>query len=113
MPVTAIKPLQRGFTMIEVLCAMALFSVIMLALLGYQRTLQQGFQSQWQVRQLWRLALEMGEPETPLPPDEWKVSRQQTSASGCVSIDVTITSPAGRSGQLSRLHCSQKVKSQE
>ncbi|WP_183270477.1 prepilin-type N-terminal cleavage/methylation domain-containing protein [Buttiauxella sp. A111] len=113
MPTPPIKSLQRGFSLVEVLCAMALFSVVMLALLGYHRVLQQGFQSQWQFRQLWRLALEMSEPESPLPADEWKVSRQQTSAAGCVSIDVTIKSPAGRTGQLSRLHCLQKEKSQE
>lgn len=113
MPVTTVKSLQRGFSLVEVLCAMALFSIVMLALLGYHRVLQQGFQSQWQFRQLWRLAVEMSEPESPLPTDEWKVSRQQTSAAGCVSIATTITSPGGRAGQLSRLHCPQKEKSQE
>ncbi|MEW7312107.1 prepilin-type N-terminal cleavage/methylation domain-containing protein [Buttiauxella gaviniae] len=113
MPVTPVKSIQSGFSLIEVLCAMALFSVVMLALLGYHRVLQQGFQSQWQFRQLWRLAAEMGEPESPLPTSEWKVSRQQTSAAGCVSITVTITSPVGRTGQLARLHCPQNEKSQE
>jgi prepilin peptidase dependent protein C len=113
MPAAKVKSLQRGFSLVEVLCAMALFSVVMLALLGYHRVLQQGFQSQWQFRQLWRLAVEMSEPESPLPGDEWKVSRQQTSAAGCVSIAITITSPGGRTGQLSRLHCPQKEKSQE
>lgn len=113
MLVTAVKSRQRGFSLIEVLFAMALFSVVMLALLGYQRVLQQGFQSQWQFRQLWRLAVEMGEPESPPPTSEWSVSQQQTSTAGCVSINVTITSPVGRTGQLSRLHCSQKEKSQE
>lgn len=113
MPVTTVKSLQRGFSLVEVLCAMALFSIVMLALLGYHRVLQQGFQSQWQFRQLWRLAVEMSESESPLPTDEWKVSRQQTSAAGCVSIATTITSPGGRAGQLSRLHCPQKEKSQE
>ncbi|HEY3590256.1 MAG TPA: prepilin-type N-terminal cleavage/methylation domain-containing protein [Buttiauxella sp.] len=113
MPVTTVKSLQRGFSLVEVLCAIALFSVVMLALLGYHRVLQQGFQSQWQFRQLWRLAVEMSEPESPLPADAWKVSRQQTSAAGCVSIAITITSPGGRNGQLSRLLCPQKEKSQE
>lgn len=113
MPVATVKSLQRGFSLVEVLCAIALFSIVMLALLGYHRVLQQGFQSQWQFRQLWRLAVEMSELESPLPTDEWKVSRQQTSAAGCVSIAITITSPGGRTGQLSRLHCPQKEKSQE
>lgn len=113
MSVTTVKSLERGFSLIEVLCAMALFSVVMLALLGYYRVLQEGLQSQWHSRQLWRLAVEMSEPDAPLPTGGWKVSRQQTSAAGCVSIAVTISSPGGRTGQLSRLHCPQKEKSQE
>lgn len=108
MSVTPVKSLQHGFSIIEVLCAMVLFSVVMLALLGYHRVLQQGFQSQWQTRMLWRLALEMSEPEAPLPTRAWKVSQQQTSAAGCVSISVTIASPGGRNGQLSRWYCPQK-----
>ena len=113
MPTSPMRSKQQGFSLPEVLGAMALFSVVMLALLSYHRVLQQGFQSQWQFRQLWRLAAELSEPGVPVPADEWKITRQQTSASGCVSIAVTITSPVGRTGQLSRLHCPQKEKSQE
>jgi prepilin peptidase dependent protein C len=104
---------QRGFSLPEVLCSLALFAMVMAVLLGYHRVLQQGFQAQWQFRQLWRLAAEMSEPGAPEPLPAWKITRQQTTAAGCVSIAVNITSPMGRSGQLSRLHCPQKEKSQE
>ncbi|MCT4702781.1 prepilin-type N-terminal cleavage/methylation domain-containing protein [Enterobacteriaceae bacterium H20N1] len=113
MPASTVKAKQSGFSLPEVLCSLALFAVVMMALLGYHRVLQQGFQAQWQFRYLWRLAVEMSEPLVPDPLPEWKVIRQQTSEAGCVSIAVTITSPAGRSGQLSRLHCPQEEKSQE
>ncbi|WP_435927676.1 prepilin-type N-terminal cleavage/methylation domain-containing protein [Dryocola sp. BD613] len=107
------KAKQSGFSLPEVLCSLVLFAIVMVALPGYYRVLQQGFQAQWQFRQLWRLAVEMSEPQAPDPPAAWKVIRQQTSAAGCVSIAVNITSPAGRTGKLSRLHCAQEEKSQE
>lgn len=110
---TRVKLKQSGFSLPEVLCSLALLAMVMVVLLGYHRVLQQGFQAQWQFRQLWRLAAEMSEPGAPEPLPEWKVTRQQTTEAGCVSIAVTITSPVGRSGQLSRLHCPQKEKSQE
>ena len=105
MSVARLKSKQQGFSLPEVLCSLALFAVVMTVLLGYHRALLQGFQAQWQLRQLWRLAVELTEPQSPQAPEEWKVIRQQTTAAGCVSIAVNITSPSGRSGQLSRLHC--------
>ncbi|WP_202303346.1 prepilin-type N-terminal cleavage/methylation domain-containing protein [Dryocola clanedunensis] len=105
MSATRVRRYENGFSLPEVLCALALFAVIMTVLLSYNRVLLQGFQSQWQMHQLWRLAVELSEPGAPEPPAEWKVIRQQTTAAGCVSIAVNITSPSGRSGQLSQLHC--------
>lgn len=113
MPTARVKRKQRGFSLPEVLFAAALFAIVMVALLGYHRALQQGFQAQWQFRQLWRLAIEMTEPQSQEPAAEWKVNRQQTTTAGCVSITANITSPAGRTGQMSRLHCPQEEKSQE
>ncbi|PQN87498.1 prepilin-type cleavage/methylation domain-containing protein, partial [Shigella flexneri] len=31
--------------------------------------------------------------------------RMQTSQAGCVSISVTLVSPGGREGEMTRLHC--------
>lgn len=113
MPVTRVNQKQQGFSLPEVLCAVALFAIVMVALLGYHRALQQGFYAQWQFRHLWRLAIEITEPQPLEAPIEWKVNRQQTTTAGCVSITVNITSPVGRTGQMSRLHCPQEKKSQE
>lgn len=113
MFVAGVNHKQQGFSLPEVLCAVALFAIVMVALLGYHRALQQGFQSQWQFRQLWRLAVEMTEPQSLDPSAGWKVNRQQTTAAGCVSITATITSPAGRTGQMSRLHCLSDKNTQE
>ena len=38
-------------------------------------------------------------------PAGWQVSRVQTTHSGCVSITVTLFSPLGRRGEITRLHC--------
>ncbi len=113
MPASMMKTKQSGFSLPEVLCSLVLFAIVMLALSGYYRVLQQGFQTQWQFRQLWRLAVELSEPMAPDPPAGWNVITEQTSAAGCVSIAVNITSPMGRTGKLSRLHCAQEEKSQE
>ncbi|MBU4680654.1 prepilin-type N-terminal cleavage/methylation domain-containing protein [Cedecea davisae] len=104
---------ERGFSLPEVLCALALFAIVVTALLGYHRVLQQGFISQWQVRQMWRLAREQTEPEVPLPQMPWKVRQQQTSSLGCVSIGVTVTGPQGRTAELSRLDCPRPEQRQE
>ncbi|STM37303.1 prepilin peptidase-dependent protein C [Escherichia coli] len=39
------------------------------------------------------------------PPANWQVNRMQTSQAGCVSISVTLVSPGGREGEMTRLHC--------
>lgn len=113
MSFARVKNKAQGFSLPEVLCALALFALVMTVLLSYHRVIQQGFQAQWQMRQLWRLAVELAEPGAPGPPAGWKLNRQQTTAAGCVSITVNITSPAGRSGQLSRLHCPVGMPGQE
>lgn len=113
MPVASLVPRQGGFSLLEVLCALALFAVVMAALLGYHRVLQQSFTSQWQLRQLWRVAREQSEAEAPPLSGAWNVHQQQTSALGCVSIDVTVTNPAGRIAQLSRFECPRSKQRQE
>ncbi|SMG40707.1 prepilin-type N-terminal cleavage/methylation domain-containing protein [Cedecea sp. NFIX57] len=113
MQTASIVSRQGGFSLPEVLCALALFAIVMTALLGYHRVLQQGFTSQWQLRQLWRVAREQTEPEVRPLSDAWNVHQQQTSSLGCVSIDVTVTSPEGRIAQLSRLECPRSEQRQE
>ncbi|WP_126354790.1 prepilin-type N-terminal cleavage/methylation domain-containing protein [Cedecea lapagei] len=109
----SLAPPQSGFSLPEVLFALALFAMVVTALMGYHRVLQQGFVSQWQLRQLWRVAREQTEPGVPAPSELWNVRQQQTSSLGCVSIDVTVTSPEGRSAQLLRLDCPRSEQRQE
>ncbi len=113
MSATGVRRKEQGFSLPEVLCALLLYAMVIVALSGYHRALQQGLQAQWQFRQLWRLAVELGEPQSPDPEAEWKAIREQTTSAGCVSIAVNITSPAGRSARLVTLHCPPEETSQE
>lgn len=96
---------QRGFSLTEVLLAMLLMVMVVTALGGYHRALASGFWSASQWRQLWRYAWQQAQPDAPPLPPGWQVNRGQTTAEGCVSINVTVTSPAGRQGQMTRLFC--------
>ena len=97
--------LQRGFSLPEVLCALALFPMVILLLLNYHDMLQQGFETQWQTQQLWRYMLEQTDSESPSLPAPWQVSKQQTRCGECLCIHVTMIGPQGRTGQLSKRIC--------
>jgi len=96
---------QRGFSLLEVLCALSLFAMVIMLLLNYQRGLQQGFEAQWQTQQLWRYALEQTEPDSPSLPAPWQTSKQQIICGDCLCIIARITSPTGRTVQLSKRIC--------
>ena len=84
---------QQGFSLPEVMLAMVLMVMIVTALSGYQY--QQLRRHGWQQTQL----------RANSPPAHWQVNRMQTSQAGCVSISVTLVSPGGREGEMTRLHC--------
>ena len=96
---------QCGFSLPETLLAMVLLIMVVTALGGYQRGLAAGFTQLQQYRQLWRDAWRHGQINPPSAPTPGRISRVQTSAQRCVSITVTITMPAGKQGQITRLHC--------
>lgn len=96
---------QRGFSLTEVLLAMVLMVMVVTALGGYHRALATGFTSASQWRQLWRHAWQQAQIVAPPLPPGWQVRRGQTTTEGCVSISVTVTSPVGRQGQMTRLFC--------
>lgn len=96
---------QRGFSLAETLYALALFAMVMVLLLNYQRGLQQGAEAQWQARLLWRYALEQTEPGSPPLPQGWLTEKQQSPCGDCLCVSVMITSPQGRVGQLSKRLC--------
>lgn len=96
---------QRGFSLPEVLLAMVLLVMVVTALSGYYRELVKGFEAYSHYQQVWRYGQEQSALQPGPLPQGWRVNRVQTTTAGCVSISVTITSPAGRQGQLLRLHC--------
>ncbi|WP_313107717.1 prepilin-type N-terminal cleavage/methylation domain-containing protein [Atlantibacter sp.] len=98
-------PAPKGFSLTEVLVALVLYGLVITSLMGYQRGLSLSFHSLWQYRELWRIAAQQVAPQAPAAPPGWSVTQRQTSVAGCVSISVIVTSPAGRRGELTRLHC--------
>jgi prepilin peptidase dependent protein C len=98
---------QQGFSLPEVLLSVVLMIMVVTALSGLQSKLAVGAVQLSQYRQLWREAWRASLLHTIATPEGWSAHRVQTSRQRCVSITVTITTPAGREGQLSRLHCPQ------
>jgi len=96
---------QQGFSLPEVMLAMVLMVVIVTALSGFQRTLMNSLASRNQYQQLWRHGWQQTQLRAISPPANWQVNRMQTSQAGCVSISVTLVSPGGREGEMTRLHC--------
>ncbi|AMG52974.1 prepilin-type N-terminal cleavage/methylation domain-containing protein [Citrobacter amalonaticus] len=100
-------PLSRqcGFSLPEVILAMVLMVMVVTALSGYQRALMNGFFIRSQYLQLWRQGWQQTQLRSFSPPVNWQVNRMQTMQAGCVSISVTLSSPQGRQGKMTRLHC--------
>ncbi len=96
---------QRGFSLPEVMLAMVLMIMVVTAQSGYQRALMNSFIVRNQYQQLWRHAWQQTQLYPFSPPVNWQVNRMQTTEAGCVSISVKISSPLGRQGQMTRLHC--------
>ncbi len=96
---------QRGFSLPEVMLAMVLMIMIVTALSGYQRALMNSFIIRNQYQQLWRHAWQQTQLYQFSSPLDWQINRMQTTRAGCVSINVKISSPLGRPGQMTRLHC--------
>lgn len=96
---------QSGFSLPEVLLSMVLMIMVITALAGAQRYLAQGAMQLNHSRQLVREGWRQTQRLVSAPPAGWQSHRVQTSRQRCVSITVRITTPAGRQGQMSRLHC--------
>ena len=96
---------QKGFSMVEVLVAMLLLVMIVTALSGYHRALASRFAMFNQYRQLWHYAWNQAQLYSDTLPEGWRTNRVQTTQAGCVSITVTLISPLGRRGEITRLHC--------
>jgi prepilin peptidase dependent protein C len=95
----------RGFSLPEVLLAMLLMVSVTMALGGYFRGLANGSQQLNQYRQLWRYAWVQAQQQPPAMPENWASRRAETTSQRCLSINVIITTPMGKQGQMTRLHC--------
>lgn len=96
---------QSGFSLTEVLLAMVLMIMVATALGGYHRALLVSFTTTSQWRQLWRTGWQQAQQQPAQTVPGWQVRRGQTTNQGCVSINVTVISPMGRQGQMTRLFC--------
>ncbi|WP_414164721.1 prepilin-type N-terminal cleavage/methylation domain-containing protein [Superficieibacter sp. BNK-5] len=96
---------QKGFSLPEVLLAMALMILVVTALAGYHRALATGSAALNQYRQLWRSAWQHTRLQDGSTEDGWRVNRVKTTRQRCVSISVTLTTPVGKQGQMTRWHC--------
>ncbi|KNC11954.1 hypothetical protein AC791_01015 [Klebsiella sp. RIT-PI-d] len=96
---------QQGFSLPEVLLAMALMILVITALAGYHRALVNGSAMLNQHRQLWRNAWQYTRLQGGPTEAGWRVQRVQTMQQRCVSISITLTAPVGKQGQMTRLHC--------
>lgn len=96
---------EKGFSLPEVMLSMMLLVMVITVLAGFWRALSNEAQAWRQYRQLWRHAWLQTQPVASPPPAGWQRNRAQTTQAGCVSISVKITSPTGRQGRMTRLHC--------
>ncbi|MCS2152531.1 prepilin-type N-terminal cleavage/methylation domain-containing protein [Scandinavium goeteborgense] len=98
---------QQGFSLPEVLLSVVLMMMVVTALSGLHSQLAVGGAQLSLYQQLWREGWNHSQLHTTAMPQGWQLNRVQTSRQRCVSIKVTITTPVGRQGQMSRLHCPQ------
>lgn len=96
---------EQGFSLPEVLLSVVLMIMVVTALTGGISHIANGNAQLAQYRQLWREAWRQTQRQSTPPGENWQANRVQTSYQRCVSISVTITTPLGRQGKMSRLHC--------
>lgn len=94
---------EQGFSLVETLFALLLFSLSFTALMQYQQALGVGFQQQWQQREAWRNALQRLEGHEP---PGWRTTlHSRGGPAGCLLLTAEVVSPAGRRAELTRLRC--------
>ncbi|ROR13205.1 prepilin-type N-terminal cleavage/methylation domain-containing protein [Erwinia sp. JUb26] len=94
---------QRGFSLVETLFALLLFSITITALMRYQLVLADGFQQQWQQRSAWRNARQLLQGN-PLEGGQAQL-HQESGPEGCQLLIAKTISPAGRRAELTQLRC--------
>ncbi|AKJ43081.1 prepilin-type N-terminal cleavage/methylation domain-containing protein [Pragia fontium] len=104
---------QAGFSLIEVLVAMVLFSITILGLLKYQQVLTAQFSHYADSQSAWRLvaqALDIYpakiENDSRLDKGHWQLNTQITPmVNGCNKVTVRVTAPGKIEAVLDRWFC--------
>lgn len=99
---------QQGFSLVEMLFALLLFSLSYTALLHYQQALAQSFHWQWQQREAWRQAYQRLQGKA--PPDWQTQQRTHSGPPGCRRVTALVISPAGRRAELTQLYCDENLR---
>ncbi|CCG86147.1 prepilin-type N-terminal cleavage/methylation domain-containing protein [Erwinia piriflorinigrans] len=99
---------QRGFSLVETLFSLLLFSMSVTVLMKYQQVLGLGFQQQWQQREAWRQAFQRLQGNESM---EWHSQLSSHSGpAGCQLLRARVTSPVGRQATLTQLNCHRDVR---
>lgn len=99
---------QQGFSLVEILFSLLLFSLSYTALLHYQQALGQGFHWQWQQSDAWRQAFQRLQGKETAG---WQTHQQSRSGPhGCQLVTVQAISPAGRRAELTQLQCDENKR---
>lgn len=99
---------QQGFSLVEILFSLLLFSLSYMALLHFQQALGQGFHWQWQQRDAWREAFQRLQGKETA---DWQTQQQSRSGpQGCQLVTVQVISPAGRRAELTQLQCNENSR---
>lgn len=96
---------QQGFSLPEVLLSVVLMVMVVTALSSLYSQIALGGSQLSQYRHLWHETWRQTQLHSASMPEGWRLNRVQTSQQRCVSITGTITTPSGRQGRLTRLHC--------
>lgn len=100
---------RSGFSLIDTLLAMLLFSMTILGLLGYQKTLLSQSYQQAELQQAWRLAHQMLEvyPETIIINDHrWRLILNQRSLNdNCIIVTAQVIGRNRVQAELERIFC--------
>lgn len=95
--------LQHGFSLVETLFSLLLFSLTITALIQYQQVLAAGFQQQWQQRLAWRNAWQLLEGNSLIAGQN--TLQQRSGPAGCLLLISTAMTPVGRKAELTLLRC--------
>lgn len=94
---------QQGFSLIEVLVGLLIFSLSLTALLQYQRALGQGFVKQWHQRMAWHVAAQCIEGHKV---DGWQTQLQvQEGPANCQLLSAQVYRTLGTEARLNTLRC--------